>query len=126
MPVLLVRDPHDAYGSCRKRPTWFERWAGSQVRTPYAYGQVWRRLAESFLTHEYALVRHEDLFAGGEAVDRLEQMLGAKTDRSVFDRRIGDPDWPREGGASALELRMLDRAAAPIAARLGYATSRTS
>jgi sulfotransferase family protein len=122
--LFLVRDPHAAYRSYRERPTWFERWPRSQVRTPYAYGQVWRRLAESFLDYREALeaplIRYEDLVAGGEAIDELEALLGAPVDRSVLVDRVGSTSGGDRSGPSALELRMLDRATQPVAARLGY------
>jgi len=121
--VFLVRDPHAAYRSYREHPTWFERWPRSQVRTPHAFGQVWRRLADSFLVYEdrlgATLVRYEDIVAGGEAIDRLERVLGGSIDRSVLDERIGGSQEHR-GGPSPLELKMLDRATRPTAARLGY------
>lgn len=124
--VLLVRDPRGAYQSYRERPTWFERWPRSQVRTPYAYGQVWRRLAESFLEFgdalEATLVRYEDLVAGGESLDRLEHVLGAAIDRSVLVNRVGSTSGRGGAAPSRLELRMLNRATQPIAAQLGYGT----
>lgn len=125
--VFLVRDPRAAYRSYRERPTWFERWPRSQVRTPYAYGQVWRRLAESFLDYQEplgaALIRYEDLVTGGETVDELERLLGAQVDRSVLVERVGSTSGEDRPGPSTLELRMLDRATQPVAARLGYETA---
>ena len=125
--IFLVRDPHAAYRSYRERPTWFERWPRSQVRTPYAYGQVWRRLAESFLDYHEplgaTLIRYEDLVTGGETVDELERVLGAPVDRSVLVDRVGSTSGQDRSGPSALELRMLDRATQPVAARLGYGTA---
>jgi hypothetical protein len=122
--VFLVRDPHAAYRSYRERPTWFERWPRSQVRTPFAFGQLWRRLAESFLEYHEALgaalIHYEDLVAGGETIDELERLLGAPIDRSVLVDRVGSTSGGDRSGPSALELRMLDRATQPAAARLGY------
>jgi hypothetical protein len=129
--IFLVRDPRAAYRSYRDRPTWFERWPRSQVRTPSAYGQVWRRLAGSFLEYEHplgaTLIRYEDLVGdGGETLARLGQAVGVPLDGSVLDERVGG-GWAREpGGPSPLELRMLDRATAPVAARLGYGSSARS
>jgi hypothetical protein len=121
--VFLIRDPRTAYRSYRTRPAWFERWPGTQVRTPHAYGRLWRRLAESFLAHQRGLgalvLRYEDLVAGGEAVDRLERALGAEVDRSVLAQRVAGVE--RGGAPSRLELSILDRATRPVAARLGYA-----
>jgi hypothetical protein len=121
--VFLVRDPRAAYRSYRTRATWFERWPTVQVRTPNAYGRLWCRLAQSFTTHrdslDAVLLRYEDLVAGGEAVDRLEQALGAPVDRAVLAERISGV--PQSGEPSALELAMLDHATRPMAARLGYA-----
>lgn len=126
--IFLVRDPRQAYASYREHPTWFERWPRSQVRTPYAYGQVWRRLAESFLTHAEplgaTLVRYEDLVKGGEAIDRIEAALGAEIDRGVLEHRIRGSRSERSQ-PSALELRMLRRATRPVAAQLGYGDTVT-
>jgi hypothetical protein len=122
--VFLVRDPRAAYRSYRERPTWFERWPRSQVRTPYAYGRLWRRLAESFLDHQETLgaivVRYEDLVPGSDALDRLDQLLGAPVDRSVLDRSIAGAPKSDQSAPSALELRSLDRATQPLASELGY------
>lgn len=122
--IFLVRDPRAAYNSYRDHPTWFERWPRSQIRTPYAYGQVWRRLAESFIGHEKqldaCLIRYEDLIEGGEALERLEHLLEAAIDRSVLENRVSGVADQSRGRPTALELKMLDRATQPVAARLGY------
>lgn len=130
--IFLVRDPRRAYASYREHPTWFERWPRSQIRTPYAYGQVWRRLAESFLQHtdplRATLVRYEDLMQGGETIGRLEEVLGANIDRSVLEQRVRGSRFDRSE-PSALELKMLTRATRPVANRLGYgdaASARTA
>lgn len=123
--VFLVRNPVDAYASYRSRPRWFDRWPREQVRTPHAYGRMWSRLAESFLAHGEtvgaAILRYEDLAAGGEAVDRLEQVLGAEVDRSVLGARVGssrnDDDLP------VVERRMLAHATRDVAPGLGYAVA---
>lgn len=124
--LFLVRDPHAAYRSYRERPTWFERWPRSQVRTPYAYGQVWRRLAQSFLDYreplDAMLIRYEDLVSGGETVEQLERLLGAPVDRSVLVDRVGSTGGEDRSGPSTLELRMLDRATQPVGVQLGYET----
>lgn len=128
--LFLVRDPRDAYLSYRERPTWFERWPRSQIRTPYAYGQVWRRLAESFLVYGdrlgATLIRYEDLVQGGEALDQLEVAIGAPVDRSVLGERVDGAGASGRGGASGLELRMLDRATQSVACRLGYQEERAA
>ena len=122
--LFLTRDPHDAYSSYRQRPHWFERWPQAQVRTPRTYGQMWRRLAQSFIEYEHplgaVLIRYEDLIDGGDAVNRLDALLGAPVDRSVLVNRIAGSSRVRAGGPTALELNMLDRATRPTARRLGY------
>jgi ABC-type multidrug transport system fused ATPase/permease subunit len=127
--IFLVRDPRSAYRSYRERPTWFERWPRSQVRTPYAFGQLWRRLADSFLEYreplDATLVRYEELVEGSEAIERLEQVLGAPVDRSVLVNRLGGTGGRNGSEPSSLELRMLDRATQPTAQRLGYSAARS-
>jgi hypothetical protein len=122
--LFLIRDPWAAYRSYRERPAWFERWPQAQVRTPYAYGRVWRRLAESFLAHQQALgatvVRYEDLVPGAPALDGLDRLLGTPVDRSVLDREIAGSHKSGLRAPSALELSALNRAVQPLAARLGY------
>jgi ABC-type multidrug transport system fused ATPase/permease subunit len=127
--VFLVRDPRSAYRSYRERPTWFERWPRSQVRTPYAFGQLWSRLADSFLEYreplDATLLRYEELFEGSEAIERLERVLGASVDRTVLVNRVGGTGGRSGSEPSALELRMLDRATQPTADRLGYSAARS-
>ncbi len=69
---------------------------------------MWRRLAESFIIYEEAvdatLLRYEDLVEGGDAVDRLEALLGALIDHTVLVRRIAGPARRRAGGPTPLEL----------------------
>jgi hypothetical protein len=69
------------------------------------------------------LIRYEALVTGGETVDALERLLGAQVDRSVLVERVGSTSGEDRSGPSALELRMLDRATQPVAARLGYASA---
>lgn len=122
--LFLVRDPHAAYRSYTDRPTWFERWPRSQIRTPYAYGRSWRRIAESFLAYEQTLdatlVRDEDLVPGSEAIDKLDRLLGAPVDRSLLDQGVNGTAGSGRRSLSPLEVTMLDRATHPLASRLGY------
>jgi len=125
--LFLVRDPHAAYRSYSDRPTWFERWPRSQVRTPYAYGRLWRRLAESFLAYEDALgatlIRYEDLVPDSEALDQLDRLLGSPVDRSVLEQGIKGSQGDGRRSLSPLEATMLDRATHGLASRLGYSVA---
>jgi hypothetical protein len=124
--LFLVRDPHAAYHSYTARPTLFERWPRSQIRSPYSYGRLWRRLAESFVAYEQTLdamlVRYEDLVPDSVAIDKLDELLGAPVDRSVLHQEIKGKGSPgsRDRSLSPLEVTMLDRATHPLASRLGY------
>ena len=123
--IFLVRNPIDAYSSYRERPRWFDRWPREQVRTPHAYGRMWSRLAESFLTHgeavDAALVRYEDLVAGGDSLDRLDEVLGTPVDRAVLSNRIGGFRPRGDSRLPAVEARMLALATREVAPRFGYA-----
>jgi energy-coupling factor transporter ATP-binding protein EcfA2 len=124
--IFLVRNPVDAYSSYRERPRWFDRWPREQIRTPHAYGRMWSRLAESFLDYgdevDAAIVRYEDLVAGGESLTRLEQVLGGPVDRSVLSSaRVGGSRRSDLTRLPAVEARMLAHATRTVAPRFGYA-----
>lgn len=124
--LFLVRDPHAAYRSYTDHPTWFERWPRSQIRTPYAYGRLWRRLAESFVAYEQILdamlIRYEDLVPDSAAIDKLDELIGAPVDRSALCQGIEcqESQVASHRSLSPLEVTMLDRATHPLASRFGY------
>jgi len=120
--VFLVRDPVRAYASYRSWRSWYDTWP-AQVRTPRAYGAMWRRLAEGFRlggsqVHS-VLVRYEDLPVPS-TVARLEDFLEVTLDPSVVDERIRGAAAERPEQVPALESRLLRRALGGAERSFGY------
>lgn len=108
--IFLVRDPSTAYASYKQWRSWYSSWPDGQVRTPRAYGRMWRDLAAGFSTgHENVgglLLRYEDLTPDNPSITRLEEFLGSSVDHSVLERRIRGS--ARDAGAlGPLERRLL-------------------
>lgn len=121
--VFLVRNPRDAYGSYKAIRRWFERWPTRMVTGPAAFGELWSRLAGSFLDVvddvDGVLVRYEDVVSGA-AIEKLEELLGVKIDRSILDvQRAGAQRW-RPYRLRRRERRQLHAQVHAVAARLGY------
>ena len=122
--VFLYRNPLDAYRSyCGHGRDWYDVWPDRPVFTPQAFGRHWRRLCQGFLEAEKPLgalvVRYEDLVAGGgELLQRIEQHLDVRLDRSILGQKVGSS--ARDASISGLEKALLRRAASPLAQELGY------
>jgi hypothetical protein len=127
--VFVVRDPLAAYASYKSWRSWYVRWPEGQVRTPWAYANLWSELAGGFLESAPSLgatlIRYEDLAPGGEAIAKLEQVLGAPVDAAVLANRISGHDEEPER-LSGLERLVIARRTAAVASRLGYPVASTS
>jgi hypothetical protein len=127
--LFVVRDPLAAYASYKTWRSWYVRWPEGQVRTPWAYAALWSELAGGFLDLAPSVggtvLRYEDLVPGGEAIARLEELLGAKVDEGVLGARISGHDAGPET-LSRLERRIIARRTAAVASRLGYPAASTS
>lgn len=121
--VFLVRHPADAYASYKRSLEWFDEWPDQQVRTPRAFGRMWSRLAASFFDHrddsQTLLLRYEDLVEGGEAIPRLEEILGRSVNQSVLANRVGGTN-PGQATLGPVERRILSRYTGRVAHPLGY------
>jgi hypothetical protein len=125
--VFLYRNPLKAYQSyCRFGRNWYDTWPEQPVFTPTAFGKHWRDLTQGFLLGAGQLgavvVRYEDLVEkSSELLDRLEQHLGLKLDRTVLDQKVGTSERGGERAwVSRMEKLLLRRAVSPTAEELGY------
>ena len=125
--LFLYRNPLDAYQSyCRYGRSWYDTWPDKPVFTPTAFGRHWRSLTGSFLKGEKTLgalvVRYEELVQeGGNLLQRIEQYLDIKMDRSVLGSKVGSSLRKGERAeVSGLEKALLLREVKPLAEELGY------
>jgi hypothetical protein len=124
--VLLYRNPLEAYRSyCRYGRSWYDVFPDRPMFTPTAFGTHWRHLIEGYLDGAESigamLLRYEDLIGPTPPLAALDAYLGIQTDHTVLAKKVGSSE---RGGkmvqVNALERWLLNRAAGPIAAQLGY------
>lgn len=124
--VLLHRSPLDAYRSyCAYGRDWYDVFPDKPMFTPVAFGNHWRRLAESFESQAVPLgalvLRYEELVRGSFDLRALESYLGIEVDRSLLEVKVGSSErGGRKARVSSLDRWLLARATAPTARRFGY------
>lgn len=120
--VLLTRNPYDAWRSFRRHlpDVWHRRWPSDPVVTAGAFGGMWARLVDDFVSIQEDVgalfLRAEDLADPG-TITALEDHLGLSLDAGVLERRVGSTSSP---GLSAWGRLRLRAALGDRAARLGY------
>jgi hypothetical protein len=88
----LVRDPFDAYQSCRAAGG--DHWIEPRTNTPERFAEHWNRLAMSWVDGKDQIservIRYEDLVAGDFDFDELTQRTGlAISPKEVMSRKAG-------------------------------------
>jgi len=96
--IFLVRNPYDAYRSyvqmmqSRGSLGWYLSWPQHRVATAVEFGQVWRQIAESFVSYEYRtsalIVRYEDL-GSPATLDQIASHVSVPVDRSTLSHSVG-------------------------------------
>lgn len=121
--VFLVRDPFAAYASYKAWRSWYDVWPAQQIRTPRAFGRMWRGLAKGYRDDGHrvdsVLVRYEDL-ASPVTANRLEDFLGVELDRSVVEERVRGRTTDEREALTRLERRMLRLGLGGVERELGY------
>ena len=121
--VFVHRDPYEQWRSYAAFRNWYRRWPHDPVATPGQFGRMWHDLVAGFHERGAAagvlVVAYADLVSGA-AVDRIEEHLGVRVDRSVLGNRVGSSVPGGSAGSPAPRPAALRRAVAPLAADLGY------
>ncbi len=126
--IFMYRNPLDAYSSYRSgiEQPWFDRWPESPIYGATDFGNHWKRLVDGFLERSNesgALVlKYEDLKTTTNTINRLEEFLGLKIDRSILESRVGASSSYYK--ANRLEIQALEKAVSPTALKLGYSIAR--
>lgn len=120
--VFLVRNPWDAWSSC-KGTDWYLSWPDKKISSAAQYATHWRRVVESFLRwpgENAVLVRYEDLIhpAFDLEVIRAHCRL-ASLDGSVLTRKIRGMKKPPEP-LSMFEAQQIRATAGELAQICGY------
>ncbi|MDG2383414.1 MAG: sulfotransferase [Pirellulaceae bacterium] len=118
--VFLVRNPLDAYASYKGKD-WCAVYPHHQVRNAWSFFAIWAYLANTFLNHQLdsrsVLLKYEDVTAGGQAIEKLEAVIGMKIDSRVLSRRVGASGKTK---VSWYERRVCKIVAGDVSRRLGY------
>lgn len=127
--LYVYRSAFDAYRSCHRfrKQAWYGSWPNRPVLTPAGFGKHWQRLLKGFLDgYEEVngmLVRYEDLCSGRLSIERLADYLQLELRAEVLSVRIASGRASRDlynPRIPATALRLLRRAAEPLASELGY------
>lgn len=125
LPVLLVRNPVDAWRSyCAGDSVWFASWPDRPIVSAADFAQMWNELASSMhkLSSEdegVFMLRFEDLVLGGEVLDELSQFTGLRVNPSILSTNVGSRSLPQQVVPMS-ERRVIAAIAGDSAAKLGY------
>ena len=125
--VFLIRNPYRSYQSYRRWGSWYFRWPEHLVATPRQFGRMWATLTRGFLAEHRAvggvLMMYEELKKDPHRWQELSEYLDLDLSRAADAKEInltGRSARP----IPSIELRLLEREVAEVAAGLGYRPER--